>query len=137
MTQVLERDAALTPIRLLPINSAADSKGSIHDDEKAREMGYRGGLVSGSTILAYMRRLMYASFGADWLADSALSGRLRRPVYEGGEVTIEGTVVEAPTEANGRRVTVELRVLTPEGEVAAIGQASCRVTPTGSERNDA
>ncbi len=127
MPEMLERDATLTPIRLLPINSAAESKGSIHDDEKAREMGYRGGLVSGSTILAYMSRLMFESFGANWLAGSTLSGRLRRPVYEGGEVSIEGTVVEPPSAANGSRVTVELRVITPEGDIAAIGQASCTV----------
>lgn len=127
MPRLLERDTALPPIRLMPINSSADSKGSIHDDEKAREMGYKGGLVGGSTILAYMSRLMHQSFGEAWFSDSTLSGRLRRPMYEGGEVTVEGTIVEAPSEANGHRVTVELRVLTPEGEAAAVGQGSCVV----------
>lgn len=125
MPGLLEKNTNLAPLRILPINSSANSKGSIHDDEKAREMGYRGGLVGGSTILAYMSRLMFENFGPAWLAGSTLSGRLRRPVYEGAEVSVEGTVVEEATAANGSRVTVELRVVTPEGEVAAIGQATC------------
>lgn len=125
MPAVTERNANLESLRILPINSSADSKGSIHDDEKAREMGYRGGLVGGSTILAYMSRMMFANYGDAWLSGSTLSGRLRRPVYEGGEVTVEGTIVEEASKANGNRVTVELKVVTPEGETGAIGQATC------------
>lgn len=125
MPGLLEKNTNLAPLRILPINSSANAKGSIHDDEKAREMGYRGGLVGGSTILAYMSRLMFENFGPAWLSGSTLSGRLRRPVYEGAEVSVEGTVVEEANTANGGRVTVELRVVTPDGEVAAIGQATC------------
>ena len=66
----------LSALRILAQNSAANSKGSIHDDEKAREMGYKGGFVPGVTVLGYMSRLMHESFGADWLAGSEFSGRL-------------------------------------------------------------
>lgn len=124
MPGLLEKNTQLAPLRILPVNHSANSKGSIHDDEKAREMGYRGGLVGGSTILAYMSRLMFTTFGDAWLAGSTFTGRLRRPVYEGAEVTVEGTIVEEPSAANGQRVIVELRVLNPDGEVAALGQAS-------------
>src|SRR5690348_9277495 len=117
----------LPALRILAQNSAANFKGSIHDDEKAREMGYKGGFVPGVTVLGYRSRLMHESFGADWLAGSEFSGRLRRPVYEGATVTVEGTVIEAPSESNGNRVQVELRVLDPEGNVAAFASAACRV----------
>ena len=127
MPEMLERDATLTPIRLLPINSAAESKGSIHDDEKARAMGYRGGLVPGVTVLGYMSRLMQATFGERWQSNSTFNGRLRRPVYEGADVVVSGVVAEAPSAANGDTVSVDLTVTDAEGTVAAFARATCRI----------
>lgn len=116
------------PLRILPKNSAADSKGSIHDDEKAREMGYKGGLVPGVTVLGYMSRLMQETFGERWQSEgSTFKGRLRRPVYEGAEVSVEGTVVDSPTTENGNMVTIELKVIDSENVVAAFAQAACRI----------
>ncbi|MBA4180755.1 MAG: hypothetical protein C0506_09225 [Anaerolinea sp.] len=109
------------------MNSAAQSKGSIHDDDKAREMGYKGGLVPGVTVLGYMSRLMQETFSDRWQTGSTFNGRLRRPVYEGAEVTVEGVVVEAPSAANENTVTVDLKVVDPDGIVAAFAQATCRV----------
>ncbi len=127
MTIELANGARLAPLTIRPVNSAAASKGSIHDDEKAKEMGYRGGLVPGVTVLGYMTRMMQVSFGEQWMSGSNFSGRLKRPVYEGADVTVEGTIVESPSAANGGKVVVELQVVTPEGAVAALGQASCKV----------
>jgi hypothetical protein len=114
----------LRPIRILAVNSAAGSKGSIHDDEKAREMGYAGGFVPGSTVLGYMSRWMHETFGPRWYEGATFNGRLRRPVYEGVEVTIEGSICPEPS-ADEDRVWLDLRVLIPDGTVAAAGRASC------------
>jgi hypothetical protein len=119
--------AKLPTLRILPRNSASESKGSIHDDEKAREMGYKGGLVPGVTVLGYMSRLMQETFGERWQSGSTFAGRLRRPVYEGAEVSVEGTVIEAPASANGNTVTVELKVIDADGVVAAFAQAGCKL----------
>ena len=127
MTTSTSPGATLTPLTVHTINTAAQAKGSIHDDEKAREMGYAGGFVPGVTVLAYMTRLMHEAFGADWLAGGTFKGHLRRPTYAGVEVTVEGDVVEAPSAENGGRVAVELRVRDPEGTVTATGRATCRV----------
>jgi hypothetical protein len=108
------------------INAARESKGSIHDDEKAREMGYAGGFVGGVTVLGYMMRLMHENFGQAWLATGHFSGRLRQPTYADVDVTVEGTVVEEPA-ANDGRVAVELRVLDQNGTVTAFASASCKV----------
>jgi hypothetical protein len=113
------------------INSARDSKGSIHDDEKAREMGYQGGFVGGVTVLGYMMRLMHENFGVAWLATGRFNGRLRQPTYADVDVTVEGTVVEEPSAANGGRVMVELRVLDTGGSVTAFASASCEVGSDG------
>lgn len=121
----------LPSIRVQTVNSAARSKGSIHDDEKARELGYAGGFVPGTTVLGYMTRLMHEIFGKDWLQSAQFNGRLRRPLYEGIEATVEATVLEAPNENNGGRVEVELRVLDPDGAVVALATASCRTGRDG------
>ena len=120
-------ETSLGPIVIRPINSAAESKGSIHDDEKARAMGYRGGLVPGVTVLGYMSRLMQTTYGAAWQRDSTFNGRLRRPLYEGADVTVSGVVVAAPSGNNGNSVTVELKVVDSDGNVAAFAEASCRL----------
>jgi hypothetical protein len=122
-----EVEAKLTAIKILPKNSASESKGSIHDDEKAREMGYKGGLVPGVTVLGYMSQLMQETFGQRWQSGSTFKGRLRRPVYEGAEVAVEGTVVEAPAASNENTVTVELKVIDADGVVAAFAQATCKL----------
>lgn len=127
MQATMEVGSTIGPISIRPYNSAAASRGSIHDDEKAREMGYRGGFVPGVTVLGYMTRLLKEAFGPVVLADLTYAGRLRRPVYEGGDVTVDGTITGRTSEG-GERVSVEMRVLTPEGELAALGSATCRVS---------
>ncbi len=121
----------LPTIRIGTVNSAAGAKGSIHDDEKARQMGYAGGFVPGTTVLGYMTRLMNHAFGIAWLRTGRFNGRLRLPTYAGVEATVEGTVVEEPSPANGNRVTVELRVLDPDGKVTSFASASCVVADAG------
>jgi hypothetical protein len=118
----------LPVLRIATINSAAGSKGSIHDDEKARQMGYAGGFVPGTSVLGYMTRLMRVAFGADFLRSGVFEGRLRRPTYAGVEITVEGSIIEPPSAANGQRATVALRVLDPDGQATATATASCVVT---------
>lgn len=128
MQATMDVGSTIGPIQIRPYNSAAASKGSIHDDEKAREMGYRGGFVPGVTVLGYMTRLLKEAFGPVALADFTYSGRLRRPVYEGGDVSVEGTITSRTNEGGVERVSVEMRVLNPDGELAAVGSATCRVS---------
>ncbi len=107
---------SLTPVRVEAFNTSSTSRGSIHDDEKAREMGYRGGLVPGVTVLAYMTRLLREEFGHDWSDGAAFHGLIRRPVYEGDLMTVEGEVGDP--DAAGQ-VNLRLRVIDPEGHVCA------------------
>ncbi len=129
MTPTSTERRELPALRIGAINSASASTGSIHDDEKAREMGYRGGLVPGVTIMGYMSRLMHENFPSGWLAGSTFHGLIRRPVYEGDEVRVEGSV-SAPDEEG--RVAVEIRVLDPTGGVCATATATCRAPQSGA-----
>ena len=127
MSLPITKDASLPTLTINPINSAANSRGSIHDDEKAREMGYRGGFIPGTTVLGYMSRLMQEAYGQHWQSGSTFNGRLRRPLYEGQPATVTGAVIEDATEANGNTVTVELKVIDGEGTVVAFAEATCKV----------
>jgi len=113
---------ALPAVVVKAVNSQAGMVGSIHDDAKAQEMGYRGGLVGGSMVMGYMSRLMGETFGERWATDGTMQAHLRRPLYEGDDARVEGTVTGV---ADGR-VEVELRVIDPEGKVCAVASASCR-----------
>ena len=131
MTAPTTAGAKLETRTIYTINASRESKGSIHDDEKAREMGYAGGFVGGVTVLGYMMRLMHENFGQAWLATGRFNGRLRQPTYADVDVTVEGTVVEEPSAANDGRVSVELRVLDENGTVTAFASASCKVATDG------
>lgn len=118
----------LPALRITAVNSASESAGSIHDDVKARQMGYRGGLVPGVTIMGYMSRIMHENFPSAWMADSTFQGLLRRPVYEGDEVTVEGAASIPDSEG---RVSVQIQVIDPEGNVCARATATCRASERG------
>lgn len=129
MSPTTAENRELPVLRIRAINSASESAGSIHDDAKAREMGYRGGLVPGVTIMGYMSRIMNENFPSGWVAGSTFHGLLRRPVYEGDEVRVEGSA--SPIDQEGR-VAVEIRVLDPKGDICATAKATCRVTQSGA-----
>lgn len=131
MSAPMTTGASLETRTIRTINASRESNGSIHDDEKAREMGYASGFVGGVTVLGYMMRLMNENFGQAWLATGHFNGRLRQPTYADVDVTVEGTVVEEPTATNDGRVTVELRVLDQNGTVTAFASASCKVGTDG------
>jgi acyl dehydratase len=77
-------------------NSATSSENRIHDDEVARRYGFRGGLVPGVTLFAYLVPAIVADQGEPWLEGGFVDVRFAAPVYEGGVVTAacDGGVVE-------------------------------------------
>ena len=64
-------------------NTAAASENKIHDDAIARRFGFRGGLVPGVEVYAYMAHMPVARWGRAWLAGGAAECRFLKPVYDG------------------------------------------------------
>lgn len=80
------------------VNTAAeDPENPIHDDCVAAQFGFRGGLVPGVTVYAYMAAAVTDHFGPSWLECGAMDFRFYQPVYDGDEV---GITLEP--EADGR-----------------------------------
>ena len=93
-------------------NTSTQSENKIHDDTLARRYGFRGGLVPGVIVYAYLTEPLVAGLGEAWLARGTAHARFRRPIVDAEEVTVTGDVtgrdartanarVAARTEAEG------------------------------------
>jgi acyl-coenzyme A thioesterase PaaI-like protein len=69
-------------------NPATASENKIHEDTVARDYGFRGGLVPGVVVYAYMTHAPLERWGRDWLERGTMAARFHVPVYEGQEVTV-------------------------------------------------
>ncbi|HEY3142742.1 MAG TPA: hypothetical protein VGJ86_16500, partial [Acidimicrobiales bacterium] len=52
---------------LVAKNTATTSANKIHDDEVAQRYGFRGGLVPGVDVYAYLTHPLAEAWGIDWL----------------------------------------------------------------------
>ena len=84
---------ALPPYHVSAYNTAKASENKIHDDATARRFGFRGGLVGGVHVYAYMAHLPVQRWGRAWLERGAGDCKFAKPVYEGdiAEITAEET----------------------------------------------
>src|SRR5438132_11251628 len=69
-------------------NTSAGSENKIHDDATAGAYGFRGGLVPGITVYAYMTVPIVERFGLDWLERGSMQAKFHRPFYDGEEVIV-------------------------------------------------
>jgi acyl dehydratase len=72
-------------------NTAVASENKIHDDSIARQFGFRGGLVPGVEVYAYMAHMPVARWGRIWLERGEADCRFLKPVYDGALARIIAT----------------------------------------------
>jgi hypothetical protein len=102
-------------------NLAAHKEGSIHDDETAQSMGFRGGFVPGSTVGQAAIPGILARYGRHWMEGGWYTFKFVRPVYIDEEVR---EVAEAvPDEAD-----ISLRVESRDGRLCCDGSAGLGAT---------
>jgi len=106
---------ALPPHHVRAHNAATASENKIHDDAVARQHGFTGGLVPGITVFGYLSAPIVKAWGQPWLERGWMSGRFRRPIYDGDDVTAVGIV--------GEDGEVQLEARTAAAEVCAVGHA--------------
>ena len=73
----------LPPYHVSAFNAAKESENKIHDDETAKRFGFKGGLVGGVHVYAYMAHMPVQRWGRDWLERGTGEARFGKPVYEG------------------------------------------------------
>jgi len=106
-------------------NTAVDSSNRMHADDTARTYGFRGGLVPGVDVYAYMTNPLVTAWGLAWLDRGTMSARFLHPVYDGDEVVVTGAPLVGAVDAS-----LELR--DPTGELCASATAS--LPPVDAER---
>jgi hypothetical protein len=79
----------LLTYRVRARNTSAGSENKIHDDTVAESYGFRGGLVPGITVYAYMTVPIVQRFGLDWLERGSMQSKFHRPFYDGEEVIVQ------------------------------------------------
>jgi hypothetical protein len=108
------------PVRR-PINFSKGAAGSIHDDARARELGFRGGTVAGNIHFEQYPPLLIDAFGDDWLRTGGLSLYFLNATTDGEPVQAFVGAPEARPEG-GWRASVWME--TPEGVRVNEGTAS-------------
>ncbi len=68
---------SLQPYDVVAFNSATASSNKIHDDEVAQRLGFRGGLVPGVDVYAYLTHPPAAAWGIDWLERGTMQARFQ------------------------------------------------------------
>lgn len=104
-------------------NTATESANKIHDDTVAQSLGFRGGLVPGVDVYAYLCHIPAQEWGVDWLRRGTMTGRFASPVYDGD--TVEVTGVRAADNV------IELSLTDSKGGFCASGAATLLVEPNG------
>ena len=74
--------------RLRAYNTATESLNKIHDDAVAKSFGFRGGLVPGVDVYAYLTHGPVARWGTAVLERGRMEGRFALPVYDGDDVDV-------------------------------------------------
>src|SRR5947209_17837712 len=96
------REPYLGPYRIEAFNASKESENKIHEDAVAQRFGFRGGLVPGVDVYAYMTHLPVQRWGRAWLERGTAECRLIKPVYDGDTAVV--TAVEA---ADGLELRIE------------------------------
>jgi len=101
-------------------NDATDSGNPMHDDERARQLGFAGGLVPGVTLYGYLTRPFVALFGQSFLERASVEVRFRQPVYAGEAVSTH-VIVYAVREHD---CSFEFELRNAMGAACVVGRAS-------------
>jgi acyl dehydratase len=100
-------------------NTAAASENKIHDDTTAARFGFRGGLVPGVTVYAYMTVPLVSRFGLAWLERGSMQIKFHKPFYDGEEVIVRGEVDE-----NAEPISIAITAAREDGAVCATALAT-------------
>ena len=108
--------------RVTAFNTATASTNKIHDDAVAAKLGFRGGLVPGVDVYAYLCHLPAQRWGRKWLERGTMTARFESPVYDGDQVVIVGE----PAAADGPDgpEQLELELFDPSGARCAVARAA-------------
>jgi hypothetical protein len=119
-----------------PRNLSIDAKGSIHDDETARQLGFRGGTVAGDIHLEQFGGILLSAFGQQWFETGSLSMYFMHATSDAEPVEATLDTGDLSSPISNAQVTAHMH--TPDGITVAEGTASVGSTnsPTALNARD-
>lgn len=123
----LEVGSELNPVTKIAKNTARGR--GIHDDARARTLGFKGAPVPGVTTLAYVMEVLLNFFGENWTNGGDVDLVFNIPLYEGEKVTARSIVRDKKVEDSGLRLFLEVWAENEEGTKVAEGTASGLLPP--------
>lgn len=116
---VLKTIRMVITYRVRARNTSVDSENKIHDDAVAASYGFRGGLVPGITVYAYMTVPIVERFGLDWLEHGSMQVKFHQPFYHGEEV-----IVRAEADASADPINIAITAEREDGIACATALAT-------------
>ncbi|WP_203076985.1 hotdog family protein [Falsiroseomonas ponticola] len=115
-------------------------RGSVHDDDVARRLGYRAALVPGAFLYGHFSRIAVDRWGMAWIERGSMAASFRRPVYNGDAVTIavtpgDGDAIHLSMTGHDGQVAAEGWIAPPAvAEAPSLGEWPLRPLPRPEDR---
>ena len=118
-------------INLFEQSSGEEGPSQFTDEATAREtLGTAGTVASGRMSLAFAIELLRRHFGGTVVNHTGMVDlRFLRPVRPGDTITFTGKITDMTREANGNRVSVDIKVENQNGDTTGVGSGSV-IVPT-------
>lgn len=116
--------ALLTGAFRAPHNGFQQASGSIHNDEVASKLGFKGGTVPGSVHMDQFVPMLLETYGQDWFETGDISLHFT-------QATVDREEVQAVVEPGPARA--RLQMFNRAGQQVCVGTASRRAPDAGSE----
>ncbi len=118
-------------INLFEGSSGESGPSQFTDETTAREtLGTAGTVASGRMSLAFAIEMLRKHFGSDVFNHTGIVDlRFLRPVRPGDTITFSGKIIDTNREANGSKVSVEIKVENHNGDTTGVGTGSA-IVPT-------
>src|SRR5262249_12524494 len=105
----LTAGAVLPEFHVSALTPEEPPENKIHEDGLARQYGFKGGLVPGIIMYAWMTHPVAEAFGEEWLNRGAFDTRFAKPIYYEEAATIRARVARRTDTA----VTIEAGASNP------------------------
>jgi acyl dehydratase len=125
----LEKQVTQEAINLFESSAGGTGPSQFTDQETAREiLGTSGTVASGRMSLTFALEMLRRTFGADVFNHTgSVDLRFLRPVRPGDTITFSGSVTGISREANGSKISVEIKAENQRGDTTGVGNGSAIV----------
>ena len=117
--EALAPGVSLRQRRVRAKRPAEPAENRVHDDEAARRLGFKAGLVPGVIVYAWMTHPVVEALGVRWVERGTFLVRFARPIYYGEEATVSARVAARTPDS----VTIEVSAFNSAGELCATASA--------------